>query len=126
MGALEDFPVSEMAKNMARREATEAATPSDPIEKLVSLIGSATNGLDERAVYSDYAHLHLSEKKVGEILAVKLLVEAGVAADDKLVEALKERVMMRSLGASAFFEAQLETEGRDIRSLYIEEDGGNG
>jgi len=126
MGALEDFPISEMAKNQARREAEEAAAPEDPIVKLVSLIQSASNGLDRRAVYETYGHLHPDEAMVGEITAVKLLVEAGLTVDTQLVDALKERVIMRSLGASAFFEAQLEAEGEDIRSLYLAEDGGNG
>lgn len=123
-----EFPVSDMAISKANRLADAAANDyDDPALQLANLVGNGVNSFSRIAVegeYQEFLRYDQSDFTLGVLTCAKVLVEAGVRIDEKVLEGLKERVRQISLGLSSHLEARHA--GEDLRRFYLPEDGGNG
>lgn len=126
MGLIEDFPTSEFAKNRARRDVDEAMAEEDFVERVVALIGMGNSGLDvtrDLEPGTELTDVFGPGFRHGIRIAVRTLLESGLAEVDFPIDELKNRVARVSLASSMMTEATYEG---DVADLYLAADGGNG
>jgi hypothetical protein len=123
----EDFPVSAMGKARANRMADIAAAPEDLALKIATLVGEGVNTFTRIAVageYEEFLSVDRSDFLLGVMCCAKSLVEAGLKPENAPIEGLKDQVKALNVEMSRLVEAKHP--GKDLKGLYLAEDGGNG